>query len=144
MKKIISISAAVLGLGCLTAFAGLGDPGTVFQTAGLASNVLTNNAYVTNYITPNGRYITFQLSAYAVGASTSNLTVNVYKTIDGTWYDSMATYNTALNGTTQVGVVTNLEVDSIPKLMVVVSATTTLTAAQVTNATLKAYSTAGK
>lgn len=151
MKRITSIAALIVAAIAIITLAaptpaqaqtGLGTPQTVFSTAAISGKVLTastSSSTTTNVVNVAGKDLAIEVAAQEKAAGSSNLVVAVQKSVGGTVWDPMATYTFTLNGTTAITTTTNLTVNAVPKVRLIVT-TTSLAANAVTNATIKVYS----
>mgnify|MGYP000278750693 CR=1 FL=1 len=143
--KLIAAITLIVGLNANAGVFGFGNPGKVFDTANVTAavagctNSLATGLSVTNtYDVSGGKDIAIQATFAAAAASTSNLTVNVYRSVDSSVYEPNAFTSLAVaaTGTTQTSGITNVTVNAAQSVRVVVS-TTALASAAITNATVK-------
>jgi hypothetical protein len=103
-KLLIVVCALFVVCGLTPAHAQLGNPSTVINAAAINGTASTTaTASVANAST-----IGLQLRTVSGAANTSNTTVTVSESIDGTYYVDKYTWTVANTGTTAVNATTNL------------------------------------
>ena len=144
-NKFVITVAALFALTFATQ-AGLGTPSKVFNTTGLSiavagcTNSLATGATVTNtFDCSAGKELGLQVDLAATGASTSNTTFTVYKSINGTTFDPAAilTFTVAAAGTAVQTLTTNVTINSVQKIRITTS-TACISSAPLTNSTIVA------
>lgn len=140
MKSITNLFIGLVAIFAIsTANAQLGKPQTVLTTYNGTGLVVSNAVAQTNvFDCTAGKELGLQLDIAATGASTSNVVVLAYASIDGsTFLLSPNSITVALTGTTPVTLVTNWTINSIQKMKFVWT-NTALPGVPLTNSFLKA------
>jgi hypothetical protein len=115
MKHALSLIGAAFTMFTLSAFAQV-DINTTSLNGGTnnIASTTTRNFTIPLSIT-RGSQMAIQLSCKALGATTSNVTVNMDESVDNViWEASKRSFVLALNGTSVVNVVTNYNFGAVP------------------------------